>query len=508
MESGQCSICHQASAKFTCSCAIPSISICASCTLAHLESPGPHSPVPAPKPANAHIQGGNEVCDVCTAQSAVSFCPCLVPLKKFCKVCDSAHRQKTPGIDHFPYPIAAYEPVSSGRISVKEFSKKQRFIESFKLHIEEELTRFDAFAKQVEGEFEALLAQITVKKDAIMADLCIKRGQIEANISEIQSIIDAKRYAESFEVFTPLDDYIANGYTLKSDTYMDIFTLELNLQEIEPILDRAVSIKLLEGLFVQIDLDIPILNGNNLRLFNHKTLEMEARELSQPTRIDNGTAYCYIGPTTLLAVGGQYHNEVYEVNIHSGKVNRRANMAVIRAWMGIIYYKNWVYVIGGYNTSSKYLNSAEKYSLEWISLRNPLESAKFCCSICEHTSGLYISGVEQSGSSIECLNPVTETFRLLRSDSVLYPSILCCAGEELYRVRWDTIEAIKLGTAVASAKRVNIPKIGDGRYWLCCPFKLLNGELISVLNNCGEPYGLFSFKPIQGKFTQVANFVY
>jgi len=395
---------------------------------------------------------------------------------------------------------------------LETFRRKQHFINDFQLRIGEELARFDVFERQVSEEFDTLLQKVTAKKAAALAELITAKSQLAAQLSEIQQTIEAKRYAEAPEITTALDDTIVNGYLSTATISVQMFTGRLELQGVEKMLEKAFAVEVLRGILEQeLGQDIPVLKGNSLRLFDRKTLQMTTQVLDQTTRFDEATAYCYIGPTTLLAVGGMYHNEVYEVN-ESGKVGRAPNMTTIRGWVGLINYRHFVYVIGGYN-SSQYLSTGEKYGIalkSWTPVRNPLHTAKLCCSICEHTSGLYVSGYVNGGSSIEHFNPTEETFRLLRSDSIAYVSLLCCVGDELYHVRQNQMEVASLsnGPAVTFTVKATFPQIGNGHYWLCCPLKMIGGELVSVINPANTPVGLFCWKPTQGQFTQVANFTY
>lgn len=87
---------------------------------------------------------------------------------------------------------------------------------------------------------------------------------------------------------------------------------------------------------------------------------------------------------------------------------------------------------------------------------------------------------------------------------------MCCVGDQLYSIRQNHIEVAQLSNEsnVNFTVKTTIAQIGNGYYWLCCPLRVVNGELISVLNHIGVPVGLFSLKPAQGRFIKVANFTY
>lgn len=446
------------------------------------------------------------MCDECRSRAPRRFCVCSVPLKKLCADCDTEHFQKAPGQDHFLHPMAAFQSVDSGKVPLGTFRRKQLYINDFRASIGKELQRFDAFNTQVGIEFDVLIEDVKARKETALRDLQNKRIQLAVQLGEMQTIIEAKRYEDSAEVVTVLDYYIVKGYEFEADYDVKLFAGTLELQGIGKMLEKSVSVETISSLFdKQMGMDIPVLKGKSLRLYNRKTLQIAQLELDQATRIDNATAYCYIGPTTIFAAGGQSHAEVYMVNIENGKVEKGPNMTTLRFWVGIIYYKEHVFAFGGLNAYSQYLNTAEKYDLvskSWTPLPNPLQRAKYRCSVCEHTSGLYISGVDASSSSIEHYNPNSEAFTLLRPDSNPIPSIVCCVGDELYHVRQDKIEVARL------SDKPTIPQLGNGYYWLCCPMKIINGELISVLHNLTAPIGLFSLKPTIGQFAQKNNFTY
>lgn len=511
MEGVQCSVCSQSQAEFVCACVFPPFPVCSYCSPSHLEAAGVHSLVSIQALAAPVLVFGNEVCDICEIKPAVHFCLCTAPLPKFCKGCHLAHYQKVRQV-HSMHSMSAYELVTSGRMSVETFRRKQVYINDFQLRIWDELVQFDAFARRVEGEFSALIGQITDKKAAVLADLQRLKVKLTAHLSAVQQTIEAKRYIESFEVTTALDEYILTGYELLPLPEADIFSGRLELREISTLLENSVSFAVQESLIEQESGQIPVLKGHYLRLFHRKTLQMTQMTLSQTTRIDHSTAYCFLSPNTLLAAGGISHNEVYHINIRSGQVERAKSLNTNRWWTGLFPYKGkFVYAFGGSN--GNLLNSAEKYAIEaevWTNVRSLMCRAKLCCSVCEHFSGLYMSGIEQKGSSIECFSLNSETFRLIRTNSVLMASILCCVGDELYQIQHDKAEFADLtsGPKVTFSTKWAFAPINNGQYWLCYPTQVKGGELVGVLNPCGAPFGLFRLQIAQGLFTQVANFVY
>jgi len=515
MEGAQCTLCHLAQAKFACSCSLPAILICAGCLADHIEAAGTHLPVPMQKKALLSGGPGNEVCDECRAKAAVRFCLCTTPLRKFCEGCDFTHYQKARHMTHSVHAISAYQSVASGKVPLETFRKKQFYINDFQLRIGEELVQFDTFTKQVEDEFGLLLAQITEKKEEILRDLQTQRVKLVAHLNEIQQIIENKRYAEFFEVATVLDEYILNGYSSLQGYSEKMFRGKLELQQIKDLLAQSVTYELdenslLRGAFV----DIPVLKGNTLRLYNGRSLQCKSITLSQNTNINNGTAICFIGADVVLCCGGDGHNDVYEVNIRSGDTRKVASTNTMRRWVGIWNYRGvCVYAFGGYNGSVR-LTTSEKYLIErktWTTLSNSMHKAKWKCSVCEHSTGLYISGNNEPGSSLECFNLQNETFQLLRTESAGCHSILLCVEDKLYLIRKDTVEAAHLSSGPNRAELAvvkTIPQIENGEYWLCQPAKRCDGKLVGLFNVSSKPCGMFSFDQVQVQFIQVETFTY
>ena len=183
-----------------------------------------------------------------------------------------------------------------------------------------------------------------------------------------------------------------------------------------------------------------------------------------------------------------------------------------RCVVGIWNQKNMsVFVFGGYGPNT----TSEKYTLAtkiWTPLPNPLQQPKVWCSVCEHSTGVYLSGNNNSdSSSIEFFNSNHETFTLLRTDTLAYAAIMCCFGDELYYLRQDKIEWAGLSkgpTAATLSVKSTIPQLGNGQYWCCCPLKQLGKEVIGVFSCSGSITGLFSFNSTKSELTQVANFTY
>jgi hypothetical protein len=91
-----------------------------------------------------------------------------------------------------------------------------------------------------------------------------------------------------------------------------------------------------------------------------------------------------------------------------------------------------------------------------------------------------------------------------------YAAILCCTEDMLYHIWGDKVEAAPLapGTDIKFVVKGSTTQVKDGNYWLSCPMKWLNGELISSLHDGREYRGLFRFNPSRLEFLQVAAFDY
>lgn len=437
----------------------------------------------------------------------------LPDFSRLCGDCEGNHCRKIPHTAHSTHPVSVYESMKSGGEPYDVIRNKQKCMDDLLKRLNDELIHFDAYVRQVETEFETLIAQITAEKEEIRRNSQIQRKKLTDYLDDMHQTIESKRYEKSFQVVTVLEEYIASGYVLTPVPAIEVFTGKMEFQGIYKLVEKCVTYEVVESPLLQI-LAIPVLKGNSLRLYHRRTLEMTQLTLSQATNIDQNSAYCFIGLNTVLAVGGGCHSEVYEINVHTGKVDRRPNMSSNRGYAGVYPYKGeYVFVFGGYDGSGNYLNTSERYRLSlksWSNVRNPMQRSKYYSSVCEHASKLYVSGTDNAGSSIECFNPVYETFILLRTDSICVSSILCCLGDELYQVKHNKVEVARLsrGSPVTFTEKALFPQVGNGYYWLCCPLKPQRGELISILNSAGVICGLFSFKPVQGQFMQVATIAY
>ena len=513
MEAGLCSLCHRTQAKFACSCVIPATPICEVCIATHLGTEGTHMPVPIKKPqviAPVPIQG-NEVCDDCRGKAAINFCLCSNPVRKRCQDCDFAHYQKAPNTTHSKHPITAYSTVA--RVTVETFRKKQQYICDLELYLGEELTQFDTFVNQVKEEFEALIWEMTAMKETFLQNLLTERVKLTTALGNIHQAIETKRYEVSLEVVTNLDDYVANGFKDLQEYNLNMFTGKLELQGMRDLLSKAVTFTLTENhLFEEIIYDIPVIKGNNLRLYDSNSYQLTQRTLSQTPRIDNSTAYCYIKGSTVLCCGGANHNEVYEVNVQNGTVVQAPSMHQKRRLAGIFNLNGkYVLLFGGCNPN---LSSVEKFDLGrklWTELP-PMQVAKKLCSVCQHSNGLYISGYSDSTAqtTIELFNTLNETCILLHTVAG-FSGILCCAGDELYHIRLNLIEVGKLTsgqTSITFTQKGTIPQVCNGIYWLCFPASVIGGKVVGVLTAGETPCGLFSFKPATVQFSHVVNIAY
>jgi len=452
------------------------------------------------------------MCEECGA-GAVLFCLCGSPLRKICAGCDIAHYQKAPNATHSKHPIDLYSDLMSGKAPLDAFIKKQLYINSLQSTLSQELYRFDAFTQDVRQELDLLIGKIVAKREEILQGLQLRqRPKLVAAVAAVQQTIERKRYLEPLEIGNCLDDFLGNGYKSARKFDLKLFSGLVNMQEIEGNVGKSVICDVFPSPeFAQ--RDIPVIKDNSLRLFSPKTLKMKEVSLSQHTKIDEYSFYCYISDDTLLCCGGTSHKEVHEVNIRSGIVTKVANMNFPRGFAGIWNYQGKsVYVFGGQNI--RYSENAEKYDLEgkfWTNLRDCMKNAKCCCSVCEHSSGIYLSGCESARVSVEFFNPLTETFKLLLTDTPRFVPILCCLGEELFIIKQNTIEVASLANGPNSVDftvKATFTALGIPFYGSFCPMQFFKGELVGGISSCGAPCGLFCFKPGKLQFSQVLAFTY
>ena len=415
---------------------------------------------------------------------------------------------------HSKHPICAYQAVATGRVPIETFRKKQFYINDFQLCIGEELAQFDAFMRQTEAEFDAVLNKVAAKKEEILRDLQTQRVKLASVLNDIQEVIAAKRYAEAFDVVTELDEYITEGYLTTAKYSLKMFTGKLNLAGISELLDKAVVYefapnKLLEEANKAL---IHVVNANRLRLFHPVTFQMTQVALSQAITVDPHTPYCYIRAGTILCCGGNNHSQVYEINVKTGRVENAPNMNSPRVGGEIWFTKKQIFVFGG--NGGGYRNTAEKNGLDrkpWVNITNAIPKPMCRVSVCEHSTGLYLSGFDGKGVSIVHFNLETEAFKLLRYDPSTESSLVCCVDDELYCVKKGTIETANLSRGLEGinfAVKATFPQLGNGQYWLCYAMKYKGGEFVSVLNPWGTITGLFSFTPAKNQFTQVSTFTY
>jgi hypothetical protein len=217
-----------------------------------------------------------------------------------------------------------------------------------------------------------------------------------------------------------------------------------------------------------------------------------------------------------MCCGGSYSNSVYEVNVITGKVQVIASMNHSRGSIGMWNYQyRYVFAFGGW-IGGVNVAVAEKIDLNtksaWVTLPNKLQRAKRACSVCEHSSGLYISGKDSEFlSSIEWFNLENETFRLVNCYETCHYGVICCIGDELFYVRNDTVEVASLVDGpmdLTFRVKSKIKPLSNGTYWLSCPVRLVKGEMVSILPNAGTPCGLFSFIPALGNFDEVVKLAY
>ena len=413
---------------------------------------------------------------------------------------------------HSKHPILAYQAVATGQVPILTFCRKQFYINDLQFHIGEELTHFDAFAKQTREELDEFTSKVAAQREKILRDLETLRGELVLRLKDIQEVIAAKRYAEAFEVVTELDEYIKEGYLTTAEYSLKMFTGKHHLAEICESLDKAVVYELAPNRLLE-EADkgiIPVVNATNLRLFHPATFQMNQIALSQVTKIDQYTAYCYIRTDTILCCGGgTCHSEVYEINVKTGRVETAPNMNSPRYGAGIWCTKKQIFVFGGCSRAS--LNTAEKYGLArkpWVNIANVMPKAMNAVSVCEHSSGLYLSGSDTAGTATVHFNLMTEVFQLMRYDpSFSVFSLICCTGDELYHIIPKNKETANLSDGPNGADFTLTPLSfpnSAGNCWQCCPMKRRGEVLLRVASF--KSCAFYCFNPARSKLTSVFTF--
>ena len=484
METERCSICSLSQAKFSCSCALPSLPICETCLLSHLSTAGSHITVSLHPRVTATSLAGNEVCDECGSRPADYFCLCSSSLRKFCRGCDIPHYQKTQSRVHFKHPIIGYQGVVSSRMPIEQFKKKQFYINDLLLRLEEEVSSFDAFVKRAETEFSTLQQKIAAKKTEFLREMQTQREKLIAAIRDANQNIESKRYVENLEVISYLDDSIVHGhqYPWMNDTRL--FIGNVKVQPIYQALEKLVDFEV-GGILLEKAQAIPVFKEQTLTLYQHR-LEQIPITLDLPLKTDIGTAYCYIGKWTILCFGGYNSNLVCEVNGQSGQVVQVSSLPTVKGFLGVWNYQNMSVFIFGGSYMNTYYNTSEKYTINaktCTPISKLMMRIKAYCSVCEHATGLYVSGNCTYEHSIELFKPLNEAFTLLLTESVAYRSMICCVGDDLYQFVNGSVQVASLADGVGGLHftvKETFPQIGDGNYWANFPLRSFKGEFMCV----------------------------
>lgn len=504
MESAVCSLCIRTPAAFLCSC---EHQVCTACIGPHMFQSG-HSPKPVTSTVTVTTPD-HETCTICRNRPASYLCFCRFPYLQLCKSCDLAHYQDSQdNVIHYKHPIHGCKNLLTGSISIQEFTAKQRFLDDLNRQLEEDLVNIENLEEKIETEFEDLITEIKTKKTNLMQKLVPEKENLTRIVKKMQEKIALNRYLSDFKVTSKFDFYLFHGYkenlpvprVLKLDINREKITTELVKFEVNPEFDEEIE-------------DIPVIKDQRLWVFNRFNMEKTEKTLSRSTTIDRTTAYAYLNSETVICCGGYSRNEVYEVNVRTGETVGVQGMMVARGWQGIWNYrKEWVFVFGGYNGSI--LSSSEKYNLvtkTWSLLPSDMTTPVHLVSVCEHSSGLYLSGIDDSSSFdyLQLFRPFQQSFTLIRT-APRAVSILCCVGDELYVIKNGTVEVTNLEKEPQNPTfRVKNTFVSQGsHHWMCFAGRQLQGELVGVVHNSIQPTGLFRFDVTRAEFSYHTQFSY
>lgn len=157
---------------------------------------------------------------------------------------------------------------------------------------------------------------------------------------------------------------------------------------------------------------MPRIWGNTLVRHNMHNRDRTTATLS--VQFETTAVFCSLDEDTVLCVGGQKRisEKSYLLRIASAHLEEQQNLTRARGAPGIVKYRRFVYVFGGWDEKSHSLSASEKYSIKeqtWTALRDMLHPRCYF-SPCVAGEDIYLP---RAGQVLEVMNTVSEEFKTL-----------------------------------------------------------------------------------------------
>ena len=499
----ECSVCQAQPPQVKCYCMEAPISLCSSCAVSHFleEMETAHHPYPA----DVHSEDGSK-CEVCQMSAAESICTCLFPWISYCNDCASNHvAYSASHLKHTLEPLHAKDFLESSA-SLPGYYERQHFIESLQASVTHNLARIDDAIFQLDQVAGELISSIEGWRLSETRRLLSMKENITAKVKLCFEQLEQLRFKKDIEAKNRVEQIVQTCTRENSESAMK----EMNMVSVA--IDSEKVIRQLPYVFTCTEnyqmfdivdkLYFAVSKSTRLLSLDLPNVHITETSLDTEYRFKPHSAWCKLPSGQLFLCGGQltketavYYKEAILIDVCSRKIEPLATMAGERCRHGIVCYKDFVYVFGGY--CNEYLASCERYSLSqkcWSQLPD-LNEAKDCITVAVWKDRIYIVGY--GSNKIEAFDVSTEsTFVLpitLRPAFInllipIYCALISIDAGELIIITES--ELIRVSIEGQSIRSTELPTKIERHWYTQCPPVTIRGENVYFFSLEGELWRL------------------
>ena len=490
-DSVKCSLCKSAAPHIKCYCTETPTSFCSSCAVVHFlaDSELPHKPLPAEE------RRQKEVCEVCKIDTASVICTCMYPWISYCNDCAAVHisNDTTQITTHTLEPLyAKYYLQSSAQLPA--YYERQQFVEELYSEVQKNPSTVDACISDVNKVAGELIMSIEGWRNNAVENLLKIKQTVLENVKICCAQLDAMRYDANINPRMRIDQLVELGTkdTL-SKARVEVQMLQYSIQaahvteHLAQVFNYTENYLMLEGID---KLFFPVPRTNKLIAFDLPDETPREIGLETDGKFKSFASWCKLPSGHIMMTGGlaqkdgtHYSNEACLLDSVSKRVRTLPAMRKARCRHGSLYFKNFVYVFGGY--CDEYLKSCELFSLKeqsWTALPD-LKDARDCVTAAAWKERIYIVGY--SSNKIEVLDvstgnlfvmPVVMRMGIMNLLIPKHCALVGIENGEMTIVMESEVLKINIDSRVMKAQK--LPSKLDKSWYSPCPSTTLKNGMV------------------------------
>jgi len=188
----RCGLCRGAVANCSCACTQPHLSLCSTCVLSHISTPGNHI-----LQSLDSLPPANDYCQCCSRETAEVVCCCEAAGIALCGKCISQHSMTSLGKVHIVLPMKAREYIGQTGY-LEKLRKRQVSLERGIQDIGNSIESISACKQKVKERVKAYLTLVSQYRDSTLMELDQYKELLEEAFRRVKTEVETHIYEENY----------------------------------------------------------------------------------------------------------------------------------------------------------------------------------------------------------------------------------------------------------------------------------------------------------------------